>query len=75
MSFIVLEDQRKPLPKRQVAVFASFRIVKPLLKMARFTFRGSRFLLQKAVWVVRGDRPTKAPTAPETVAEVKNQAV
>ncbi|HEU4964867.1 MAG TPA: hypothetical protein VFV52_13565 [Bacilli bacterium] len=71
MSFIVLEDQKKPLPKRGTAVFRSIRIVKPLLKLARFTFRSSRFLIARTLWIVRGDRPAAQPLhSEEPIAEV-----
>ncbi|MGZ4106483.1 MAG: hypothetical protein ACXVP5_07580 [Tumebacillaceae bacterium] len=56
MSFIVLEDLRKPLPKRRFTFITSIRIVRPLYQFARYTYRGSRFFVQKAIWVVRGDR-------------------
>jgi hypothetical protein len=70
MSFIVLEDLRKPLPKRRFTFITSIRIVRPLYQFARYSYRGSRFLLRKAIWVIRGDRPDQT-----SVQEVKAREV
>jgi len=59
MAFVLLEDLRRPMPKRARAVFRSFRLVRPLFTICRYTWRGSRFVIRQAVWVVLGDRPVQ----------------
>lgn len=55
MSLVLMEDLRKPMPKRRFAFVHSVRIFRPVVKAARFAFRSSRFLLHKAIWVFKGD--------------------
>lgn len=69
MSFVLMEDLKRPITRR-VTVIASIRIFRPVMKIARFTFRSSRFLLQKSVWVILGDRPSK-PTSEEVQVPAK----
>ncbi|MBL0388595.1 hypothetical protein JJB07_18480 [Tumebacillus sp. ITR2] len=67
MSLVLMEDLKRPLPRRRVTVIASFRIFRPVLKIARYTYRSSRFILRKTIWVFTGDRQGKQarPTTPE----------
>lgn len=55
MSLVLMEDLRKPMPKRRFAFVHSVRIFRPVVKVARFAFRSSRFLLRRAIWVIKGD--------------------
>jgi hypothetical protein len=73
MSFIVLEDLRKPMPKRRFTFITSIRIVRPLYHFARYTFRGSRFFVKKAIWVIRGDRPDQATKQSTPKREVETK--
>lgn len=73
MSFIVLEDLRKPLPKRRFTFITSIRIVRPLYQFARYSYRGSRFLLHKAIWVIRGDRPNQTSAQEVLSREVETK--
>jgi hypothetical protein len=70
MSFVLMEDLRKPLPKRRFAFVHSIRIFRPLVKAARFAYRGSRFLLRRAIWVIKG---AKAKPFPAEIQVVKRQ--
>ncbi|KEO83449.1 hypothetical protein [Tumebacillus flagellatus] len=66
MSLVLMEDLKRPASRR-VTVIASFRIFRPVLKIARYTFRSGRFILRKTVWVFTG-KQTARP-APETHAQ------
>ncbi|ASS75288.1 hypothetical protein CIG75_10010 [Tumebacillus algifaecis] len=70
MSLVLLEDLRKPLPKRRYAFVQSFRIFRPVVKATRFAYRGSRFLLRQAIAVIRSN---KGQTSHEEVQVVKQQ--
>jgi len=63
MAFVLLEDLGRPLPKRSRAVFSSIRIIHPVFTIARYTYKGSRFLIRKAIWVLLGDRAVRQPYA------------
>jgi hypothetical protein len=56
MPFVLLEDLKRPMPKRTVAIIASVRILRPLVKLCRYTFRGSRFLIRNAASAFRAIR-------------------
>ena len=72
MSFVLMEDLKPPLPKRRFAFIGSVRVFRPFLKLARFTYRGSRFLVRQAKQVVLGDRSAKqAPQEDTSVREVQ----
>jgi hypothetical protein len=61
MSFVLLEDQKRPLPRIRYAIFGSVRIVRPWYRIARFTYRSSRYLAAQCsrAWVrIRRTRPT-----------------
>ncbi|PWK15598.1 hypothetical protein [Tumebacillus permanentifrigoris] len=56
MSLVLMEDLKRTSTRR-TTVIASIRIFRPVLKIARFTYRSSRFLIAKTVWVFVGTRP------------------
>ena len=68
-----MEDLTRPLAKRRFTYIGSFRIVRPVWKFARFTYRASRFVARQAAWVLLGDRKAKQelhhPNAPEVTRE------
>jgi hypothetical protein len=68
MSLVLMEDLKRPV-KRRAAVITSFRIFRPVLQIARYTYRSSRFLIRKTVWVIVGTRAAKQLPSPEAVKE------
>ena len=72
MSFVLLEDQKRPLPRVRYAIFGSVRIVRPWYRIARFTYRGSRYLATQCsrVWLrIRRERPA----GDEPIRDVQGQ--
>ena len=68
MSLVLLEDQKRPLPKHRYVVFDSFVPLRPFYRIARFTYRSTRLLAARVSQILR--RPGSAQTDREQVYEV-----
>ncbi|MGB8957367.1 MAG: hypothetical protein WCC10_18485 [Tumebacillaceae bacterium] len=72
MAFVLMEDLSRPNSKRRFLYIGSFRLMRPIWKFARFTYRASRFVVRKTVWVILGDRQAKPSSDAKTV-ELKRE--
>ena len=65
MSFVLLEDQRRPMPKRPFVVFGSFRPLRPLYRVVRLTVTATRSLTARVKTLLRlPNRETQAILEP-----------
>lgn len=72
VAFVLLEDLSRPLSKRRYTYIGSVRLMRPIWKFARFTYRAGRFVVRKAAWVILGDAQAK-PSSDAKTAEVTRE--
>lgn len=53
MSLVLLEDQKRPMSKHRYVVFDSFRPLRPLYRLARFTYHSSRLIAARVSRIIR----------------------
>ncbi|MFD2168604.1 hypothetical protein [Tumebacillus lipolyticus] len=61
MPLVLLEDMRKPMPKKSFALIGSVRIFRPLVKIARFAYQRSSALLQRGIERLQRIREERSP--------------
>lgn len=74
MAFVLMEDLSRPTSKRRFLYIGSLRLIRPIWKFARFTYRAGRFAVRKTAWVILGDRRAKRRGDAQTVEVTRESA-